>query len=240
MSSVHAQSFAHLHVHSEFSLLDGLCKIPDLIRRTKELGMDSIAITDHGAMHGAMDFYMAARDEGVKPIVGCEFYVASRTRHDRDRKLDMSSRHLTVLAASEAGYRNLLQLATKAQLEGFYYRPRIDRELLAEHSRGLICLSGCESGEVPRAVLDGNPDDARERAAWYAEVFGKDNYFIEIQNHLRPHQAELNRTLAGVARDIGVGLVGTNDVHYLREEDSYAHEVLLCIGTNSTMDSPTA
>ncbi|MCY4109764.1 MAG: DNA polymerase III subunit alpha [Chloroflexi bacterium] len=238
MSSVHAQSFAHLHVHSEFSLLDGLCKIPDLIRRTKELGMDSIAITDHGAMHGAMDFYMAARDEGVKPIVGCEFYVASRTRHDRDRKLDMSSRHLTVLAASEAGYRNLLQLATKAQLEGFYYRPRIDRELLAEHSRGLICLSGCESGEVPRAVLDGNPDDARERAAWYAEVFGKDNYFIEIQNHLRPNQADLNRTLADVARDLGVGLVGTNDVHYLREEDSYAHEVLLCIGTNSTMDSP--
>ena len=157
MSSVHAQSFAHLHVHSEFSLLDGLCKIPDLIRRTKELGMDAIAITDHGAMHGAMDFYMAARDQGVKPIVGCEFYMASRTRRDRDRKLDMASRHLTVLAAGEAGYRNLLQLATKAQLEGFYYRPRIDRELLAEHSRGLICLSGCESGEVPRAVLDGNP-----------------------------------------------------------------------------------
>ena len=238
MSSVHAQSFAHLHVHSEFSLLDGLCKIPDLIRRTKELGMDSIAITDHGAMHGAMDFYMAARDQGVKPIVGCEFYVASRTRHDRDRKLDSASRHLTVLAAGEAGYRNLLQLATKAQLEGFYYRPRIDRELLAEHSAGLICLSGCESGEVPRAVLDGNPDDARKRAAWYAEVFGKDSYFIEIQNHLRPHQAELNQTLAGVARDLGVGLVGTNDVHYLRAEDSYAHEVLLCIGTNSNMDSP--
>ncbi len=238
MSSVHAQSFAHLHVHSEFSLLDGLCKIPDLIRRTKELGMDSIAITDHGAMHGAMDFYMAARDEGVKPIVGCEFYVASRTRHDRDRKLDMTSRHLTVLAANEAGYRNLLQLATKAQLEGFYYRPRIDRELLAEHSAGLICLSGCESGEVPRSVLDGNPDDARERAAWYAEVFGKDNYFIEIQNHLRPRQAELNQTLASVARDLGLGLVGTNDVHYLRQEDAYAHEVLLCIGTNSTMDAP--
>ena len=127
--------------------------------------MDSIAITDHGAMHGAMDFYMAARDQGVKPIVGCEFYVASRTRHDRDRKLDSASRHLTVLAGGEAGYRNLLQLATKAQLEGFYYRPRIDRELLAEHSAGLICLSGCESGEVPRAVLDGNPDDARKRAA---------------------------------------------------------------------------
>ncbi len=238
MFNAPATSFAHLHVHSEFSLLDGMCKIPELIRRTRELGMDSIAITDHGAMYGAMDFYMMARDEGVKPIVGCEFYVAARSRHDRDRKLDSASSHLTIIATDDAGYRSLLQLATKAQLEGFYYRPRIDRELVAEHSAGLICLSGCDSGEVSRSVLDGNLDDARQRAAWHAEVFGKDNYFIEIQNHGRAHQAELNHALAGIARDVGVGLAGTNDVHYLREEDAYAHDVLLCVGTNSTMDSP--
>ena len=188
MSSGPAQSFAHLHVHSEFSLLDGLCKIPELIALTRELGMDAVAITDHGAMYGAMDFYMAAREQGVKPIVGCEFYVAARSRTDRERKLDSSSSHLTVLAADEAGYRNLLQLATKAQLEGFYYRPRIDHELMAEFSKGLICLSGCESGEVTRAVLDGNIDQARERAAWHAEVFGRDNFFVEIQNQGKAHQ----------------------------------------------------
>lgn len=238
MSSGPAQSFAHLHVHSEFSLLDGLCKIPELIALTRELGMDAVAITDHGAMYGAMDFYMAAREQGVKPIVGCEFYVAARSRTDRERKLDSSSSHLTVLAADEAGYRNLLQLATKAQLEGFYYRPRIDHELMAEFSKGLICLSGCESGEVTRAVLDGNIDQARERAAWHAEVFGRDNFFVEIQNQGKAHQKELNDSLAQVARDVGVGLVGTNDVHYLREDDAYAHEVLLCVGTNSTMNSP--
>ena len=164
--------FAHLHVHSEFSLLDGFCRIPDLIERTAALGMDSVAITDHGAMYAAADFYLAARAKGVRPIIGCEVYVAPRSHTDRDPALDRRSFHLTLLARNLTGYRNLVRLVSRASLDGFYYKPRVDRALLAAHADGLICLSGCPSGELSRAVTDGNLARAEEVARWHADTFG--------------------------------------------------------------------
>jgi DNA polymerase-3 subunit alpha len=172
--------FIHLHVHTEYSLLDGLCRIPHLISRAKELGMDSMAITDHGAMYGAIEFYQTAKANGVKPIIGCELYVAPQGRLSRETA-DKNPYHITILAKNKTGYRNLLQLNTKAHLEGFYYRPRVDRELLTQHREGLVALSGCLQGEVPRLLLEGREDDARQAAMWYKEVFG--DFYLELQHH---------------------------------------------------------
>ncbi len=218
--------FVHLHVHSHYSLLDGLSKIPNLINRVKELGMDSIALTDHGNMYGAVEFFKTAKKAGIKPITGCELYVANRSRHSKDAKVDNIRYHLTILAKNETGYKNLTQLVTKANLEGFYYKPRVDRELLEQHHEGLICLSGCFGGEVARHLKLGRYKEALEAARWYQSVFGED-YYIEIQ----PHDQDLWDGLIRIAKELGLKIVGAQDSHYLMAEDSVVHEVLLAIQT---------
>ncbi len=225
--------FVHLHVHSEFSLLDGFCRIPELLSYSRELGMDSVALTDHGSMFGAADFYLAAKDAGVRPIVGCEVYVAPRSRTDRDARLDRRAFHLTLLARDLEGYRSLIKLTSRAHLEGFYYRPRVDRDLLREHSAGLICLSGCPSGDLARAIRNGNLERAEAIARWHADVFGDGNYYIELQRNGQPEQSALNQALVDLAGGLGLPLVATNDVHYTRPEHQSAHDVLLCIQTGS-------
>src|SRR3990170_1803838 len=176
-------TFAHLHVHTEYSLLDGFSNIRKLVNRVRELDMPAIAITDHGTMFGVIDFYQAATAAGVKPIIGMEAYLAARGMQDRDSRLDRTSSHLLLLAENEAGYKNLLQIATAAQLQGFYYFPRIDRDFLAAHSAGLICTSGCMSAEIPRLLLEDNPQAAVQRMNWYYDVFGPDRFFLELQQH---------------------------------------------------------
>jgi len=209
-----------------------MCPIPQLIFRAKELGMDSLAITDHGAMYGVIEFYLAAREAGIKPILGCELYVAPFGRHSRVAA-DKNPYHLILLARNEAGYQNLIQLTTKAHLEGFYYRPRVDRELLAQHHEGLIALSGCTQGEIPRLILEGRPDAARKAALWHREVFG--DFFLELQRHPIPELEEINAELIAIGGELGIPIVATNDVHYVLREDAYSHELLLCIQTNSTI-----
>lgn len=226
--------FTHLHVHTEYSLLDGMCRIRDLVSRGKELGMDSIAITDHGVIYAVVDFYLAAKEAGIKPIIGCEVYIAPFGRHSKTAA-DKNPYHLVLLAKNETGYRNLIQLVTKAYLEGFYYRPRVDRELLAQYHEGLIALSACPSGEVGCLILEGRLDDAKKSALWYKEVFG--DYYLEIQQHAIPDLATINRELVSMSRSLGIPLVATNDVHYIDKADAYAHDILLCIQTNSIVQN---
>ena len=226
------QKFAHLHVHTQYSLLDGMCRIPQLIARTKELGMDSLAITDHGAMYGVVDFYVAAKEAGIKPIIGCEVYVAEADRRSREpaRK---TPRHLTLLVKNEKGYRNLLQLVTKSHLEGFYYKPRVDRELLQLHHDGLIALSGCAHGELARLILEGRKDDLVTTASWYREVFG--DYYLEIQRHPIPELEQINKELVSLSTKLNIPPVATFDVHYINKQDAPAHELLLCVQTNTSV-----
>jgi DNA polymerase-3 subunit alpha len=227
-------SFVHLHVHSEYSLLDGLARIPKLVARAKELGQPALALTDHGAMYGVIEFYTAAKKAGLKPIIGIETYLARRSRHDRDPHKDKSPYHLVLLAQNDLGYKNLLKLASAAQLEGFYYKPRIDKELLAQYSEGLICATACGSGEVPRLLQEGQVDAARRAVEWYRNVFGADRFLIELQWHGGiPGIETVNQQLVQLAREFGLKLIATNDVHYARAEDAAAQDVLLCIGTNS-------
>ncbi|HEV2122003.1 MAG TPA: DNA polymerase III subunit alpha, partial [Chloroflexota bacterium] len=228
--------FVHLHVHSEFSLLDGLARIPDLVDRAAKSGMKSLAITDHGTLYGIVDFYSACKAGGIKPIIGCEIYVAPRAMGQREPKIDDKNYHLTLLARDEVGYKNLLKIVSRAHLEGFYYKPRADKELIAKHAQGLICLSGCMSGEISRLVADEQTEQARDVARWYAEVFGKDSYFLEIQNQKLTGQDALTRKVVDLARELDLPLVATNDSHYVKSEDHRAHDVLLCIQTNSTVD----
>lgn len=224
--------FTHLHVHTEYSLLDGLCRIPQLVARAKELGMNSVAITDHGVMHGVIQFYREAREAGVKPIIGCEMYVAPRGREQKDIA-DKNPYHVTLLARNEAGYHNLTQLNSKAHLEGFYYKPRVDRELLVKHREGLIALSGCLQGEVPRLLLEGRTNDAREAALWYKETFG--DFYFEIQRHPLPELDKVNPLLIELGHELEIPLVATNDVHYTMKDDFRSHDLLLCIQRNTTM-----
>ncbi|MFW5896469.1 MAG: DNA polymerase III subunit alpha [Bacillota bacterium] len=228
--------FAHLHTHTEYSLLDGAGRISDLVRSARELGMDSLAITDHGTMYGVLDFYRCAKKEGVHPVLGCEVYVAPRTRFDREVGKDDNPHHLVLLAENQAGYRNLVRLVSLAYVEGLYYRPRCDRELLQRYSDGLIALSGCVAGEIPRLILAGKEDEAREVAGWYRDVFGPENYFFEIQDHGMEEERRVAVTLRDMAEDMGIGLVATNDVHYVGAEDARAHDVLLCIQTGRTVN----
>ncbi len=233
-------SFVHLHVHSEFSLLDGLARLPDLCERARETGMGALALTDHGQMYGMIKFNRAAHRTGVKPIFGCEVYQAPRRMTDKEAQVDSRAYHLLLLAENETGYKNLLKLVTQANLEGFYYRPRVDKELLAEHAEGLICLSACLSGEVPTLLQNGQTEQARQTAGWFKEVFGADNYFIELQRHAGiPELEEINPQLIALARELGLGLVATNDVHYVRREDAAGQELLLAIQTNTTLSDPT-
>jgi DNA polymerase-3 subunit alpha len=226
------QKFAHLHVHTEYSLLDGMCRIPQLIERTKELGMDSLAITDHGAMYGVIDFYVAAKEAGIKPIIGCEVYVAETDCHSRE-SAHKNHHHLTLLAKNEQGYRNLLQLVTKSHLEGFYYKPRVDKELLKLHHDGLIALSGCAHGELARLILEGRNDEVAVAASWYKEVFG--DYYLEIQRHPIPELEQINQELVSLSTKLNIPPVATFDVHYVDKQDAPAHELLLCIQTNTSV-----
>jgi len=225
--------FAHLHVHTEYSLLDGMCRIPQLLSRAKDLGMDSLAITDHGVMYGAIEFYEAAREAGIKPIIGCEVYVAQDSRLNRDAA-GKNNYHLVLLARNHTGYQNLIQLVTKAHLEGFYYKPRVDRELLGKYHQGLIALSACIGGEVPQLLLNGRQKEAQQTATWYKQTFG--DYFLEIQRHPIPELEEINRRLIPMSQELDIPLVATNDVHYTSREDASAHDLLICIGTNSSVN----
>ncbi len=224
--------FTHLHVHTEYSLLDGMCRISQLVSRTKELGMDSVAITDHGVMYGVIEFYEAARKAGIKPIIGCEVYVAEDS-HTSRRPGGKNNYHLVLLVRNQTGYQNLIQLTTKAHLEGFYYKPRVDRELLEEYHEGLIALSGCVKGEIPQLILSGRFEEAKQAARWYKQTFG--DFYLEIQRHPIPELEQVNPALFSLSSELGIPLVATNDVHYVNREDAAAHDLLLCIGTNSSI-----
>ncbi len=228
--------FVHLHVHTQYSLLDGACKIEELVARAAQWKMPAVAITDHGRMLGAVKFYRAAMDAGVKPIIGCEIYVTPGSRFDKTAGLKQNLFHLTLLARDETGYRNLLQLVSAAHLEGFYYRPRIDFELLEERCRGLIALSGCLKGEVSRLLAEDRFPEARERAAYYRDLFGKDNFYLEVHDHGIPEQRTIIPPLIRLGQEIGVGLAAANDCHYLEKEDAYSQEVLMCIQTGSRLE----
>ncbi len=231
-------SFAHLHVHTEYSMLDGFSNIKKLVRRVKELEMPAVAITDHGTMFGVIDFYKAATSEGIKPVIGVEAYLAARGMTDRDSKLDRSSYHLLLLAENETGYKNLLQISSAAQLEGFYYYPRIDREFLAAHSAGLICTTGCMSAEIPRALLNDNPEEAVRRMNWYYDVFGPDHFFVELQQHNFREITDLNRRLVEMGARYSAKYIATNDVHYINPEDARLQDILLAIQTQSLLSDP--
>ena len=224
--------FTHLHLHTEFSLLDGLTRISPLMERVKEIGQEAVAMTDHGAMYGAIDFYREAHKLGIKPILGVEGYVAPGSRLSKETG-DKQPFHLTMLARNKAGYRNLLKLVTSSHLDGYYYRPRMDRDLLAQHSEGIIVLSGCPSGELHRLLLDGRVDEAKATINWYRDVF--DDYYLEVQAHDLPEFHAAQRQIVELSKEMGVPLVATNDSHYLNIEDHDSHDVLLCIGTNSTV-----
>ena len=229
------QRFTHLHVHTEYSLLDGASKIPELVAYAKELGMDSLAITDHGVMYGAVEFYQECTKAGIKPIIGCEVYLAKGSHLDMTEK---TRYHLILLAENDIGYHNLMKIVSKGQLEGFYYKPRVDKDILRTYSEGIICLSACIAGEVPRLINSGNMDGARRCVQEYIDIFGKENYFLEIQNHDIPEEKTAAEGLRQLAQEFGIGLVATNDLHYVRREDAEAQDVLLCIQTTSNVDDP--
>src|SRR5213594_3046637 len=233
--------FVHLHVHSEYSLLDGAAQLEKLVQRAKDLRFPAIALTDHGNLFGAIDFYLAAQKAGVKPIVGCELYVAPGSRRERGSQDGgyEGANHLTVLVRNRAGYRNLVKLVSKAYLEGFYYKPRVDRELLAQHADGLVVLSGCLNSEVSRLLSQGETQKATEVAGWYQEVFGRDYYFMEVQSHGLEQQARVTADTLAIAKAVGAPIVGTNDSHYLEDGHARAHEALLCIQTGTNLGDPT-
>ncbi len=231
------KNFVHLHLHTEYSLLDGFAQIHRVVQRAAELGMPSLAITDHGTMFGVIDFYRACKKAGVAPIIGMEGYLARRTRHDRDPQYDRRPYHLLLLARNRTGYQNLLKLASKSQLEGYYYRPRIDKELLEQHSEGLIATSGCLAAEIPRMIQEQRIDkDVLDLIGWYQDIFGPENFYLELQEHDIKEQYELNRWLHENAGHAQVPLIATNDVHYVLEEDYEPHDTLLCIQTGATVN----
>ena len=231
-------SFVHLHVHTEYSLLDGFCRIDGLAKRVRELGQTAVAITDHGVMYGAVDFYRACKKEGVKPIIGCEVYVApaGRTRFQKVHEFDAESRHLVLLCRDEEGYRNLSYMVSKAFVEGFYIKPRVDMDLLRSHSRGLIALSACLAGEIPKRLVNGSYDAARDYALEMRDIFGEDGFYLELQDHGIRDQAVVNAGLLRIHEETGIPLVCTNDCHYLAPEDAESHDVLLCIQTGKLLE----
>ncbi|WP_418455197.1 DNA polymerase III subunit alpha, partial [Allofournierella sp.] len=229
------KNFTHLHVHTEYSLLDGACRIDKIFDRVKELGQTSIAITDHGAMYGCVDFYKAAKKAGIKPIIGCEVYVATRSRFDKVNRID-GSHHLVLLCKNETGYKNLIKLVSAGFIEGFYSKPRVDKEMLEQHHEGLVCLSACLAGEIPQALLAGDYEKAKNAALYYNDLFGQGNYYIEIQDHGLEEQQQVLPLLIRLARETGIPLVATNDAHYLRREDSKMQSILICIQTGKTVN----
>ena len=227
--------FTHLHVHTQYSLLDGAARIDELLDKCKQDGMDSLAITDHGVMYGVVDFYKAAKARGIRPIIGCEVYVAPRTRKDMQAQ-DREAAHLVLLCENEEGYLNLIKMVSLGFTEGFYYRPRIDYPLLKQHSGGLIALSACLSGDIPKLILQGRYDEAKELALRMKDIFGPERYYLEMQDHGIPEQRQVNAELLRLSKETGIGLVATNDVHYVHQEDAQAQDILLCIQTGKTVD----
>ncbi|MBN2287169.1 MAG: DNA polymerase III subunit alpha [Tissierellales bacterium] len=228
--------FVHLHVHTEYSLLDGVARIKKLIEKAASMGMKSIAITDHGNMHGVVQFYKEAKKYNINPIIGCEVYIASRTMADKDPVRDKNQYHLVLLAENQKGYNNLIKIVSKGYVEGFYYKPRVDIAVLKEHSEGLIVLSACLAGEIQTFLMEGNQEKAIEKALEYKQIFGKNNFYLELQNHGMPEQIKVNQYLQEISKQYHIPLVMTNDVHYINKEDSKFHEVLLCIQTGKTMN----
>lgn len=229
-------NFTHLHVHTEYSLLDGSNKIQEYVNRVRELGMDSAAITDHGVMYGVIDFYRAARAAGINPILGCEVYVAPGSRFDREiGSGDDRYYHLVLLAENNQGYANLMKIVSKSFVEGFYYKPRVDLQLLEKYHEGLIALSACLAGEVARFLTRGMYEDAKAAALRYQDIFGKGNFFLELQDHGIPEQQNVNQQLLKMHRETGIELVATNDVHYTLAEDAQPHDVLLCLQTGKKL-----
>ena len=225
-------AFTHLHVHTEYSLLDGSCKIKELVAKAKELGMDSMAITDHGVMYGVIDFYRAAREVGIKPIIGCEIYVAPNSRFDREQTGGEDRYyHLVLLAENDIGYHNLMKIVSKGFVDGFYYRPRVDKEILQTYHEGIIALSACLAGEVPRYITKGLYEEAKKRAKEYESIFGKGNFFLELQDHGISEQQRVNQELLRMSQETGIELVATNDIHYINAQDAIPHDILLCIQT---------
>jgi DNA polymerase III subunit alpha len=234
----HMANFTHLHVHTEYSLLDGSARIKRLVKKVKELGMDSIAITDHGVMYGVIDFYRACKEEGIKPIIGCEIYIAPRGLHLKENKSDAENYHLILLAKSNEGYQNLMKIASTAYVNGFYYKPRADYELLKKYSKDIVALSACLGGEVQQYLLKGDYEGAKKKALAYHEIFGQGNYYLELQDHGMEEQKKVADLLVKLSEDTGIPLVATNDIHYINREDAKAHKILVCIQTGKTIDDP--
>ncbi len=232
--------FAHLHVHSEYSLLDGACRIKQLISAVKELGQEAVAITDHGVLYGAVDFYKEAKKQGVKPIIGCEVYVAQRSMQDRVFGLDSDSAHLVLLCENNVGYHNLMQIVSRSWTEGFYNKPRVDHALLAQYSEGLIALSGCLSGEIPRSLNNNDYPTALKLALEYRDMFGEGNFYLELQNHGLVQQEIVNAGIIRLHNETGIPIVATNDCHYIKKDDARVQEILLCIQTRTTIEDKTA
>lgn len=231
-------SFTHLHVHTGYSLLDGSCKIKEIISRAKELNMTSLAITDHGVMYGVIDFYKEAKAQGIKPILGCEVYVSPSSRFEKQAKQGDRYYHLILLAKNNKGYENLTKIVSKGFTEGFYYKPRIDFELLQEYHEGIIALSACLAGEIPKLISRGREDDAKKAAQKYKDLFGEDSFYLELQNHGIPEQKYVNQVLVKIGKELDIPLVATNDIHYINAEDAKAHDILLCIQTGKTVSDP--
>ena len=231
-------AFVHLHVHTEYSLLDGACRIGKLMNRVKELGQTAVAITDHGAMYGVIDFYKAAKAAGIRPVIGCEVYVAPRTRHDRVHGIDNESYHLVLLCENMTGYQNLCYMVSQAFLDGFYSKPRVDYELLEQHHEGLIALSACLAGELPRKIMQDDYAGAVAAAKRMSEIFGPNHFYLELQDHGYAQQPAVNRGLRRIARETGLPMVATNDAHYITKADAQMQDVLMCIQMQKTVEDP--
>ena len=229
-------AFTHLHVHTEFSLLDGAARIGELLARTKELGMESLAITDHGAMFGVIDFYKEAKKQGIKPIIGCEVYTASRNMQDKDPERDKYQGHLILLAKNNEGYKNLIKIVSEGYTKGFYYKPRVDKELLSRYSEGIIALSACLEGNVQRKLLNKDFKGAKEEALSLLSIFGEGNFYLELQDQGLEDEYAILEDMKRISDETGIPFVATNDVHYVKKEDAEAHDILLCIQTATTVE----
>ena len=229
-------AFTHLHVHTEYSLLDGAARIKDVVARAKELGMDSLAITDHGVMFGVVDFYKECRKQGIKPIIGCEVYTAARRLTDKDAEKDKRQGHLILLVKNETGYKNLIKIVSEGFIRGYYYKPRIDKDVLRAHSEGLIALSGCLAGEIQHRLLLRDYAGAKAEAEALLEIFGEGNFYLELQDQGLEEERAILPDMRQLSEELGIPLVATNDAHYVRREDAKAHDVLLAIQTATTLD----
>ena len=228
-------NFVHLHLHTEYSLLDGACRISDIPKAAKENGQTAVAITDHGNMFGVVEFFKACKKEDIKPIIGCEVYVCPRSRFDKQHAIDSEMNHLVLLVKDETGYKNLTKLVSAGYIDGFYSKPRVDLELLEKYSEGLVALSACLSGKIPRYILNGDYDSACNYAKKMQNIFGKENFYLEVQNHGLDEQKRVNEAILNISRECSIPLVATNDVHYLRRTDAENQAALMCIQTNNLL-----